>query len=147
MVDTPLLLGHAGHRGRIVALSRRGLLPAEAFQPHACMVGRASPPHAPALHARVSEAVKADLIEFLAGRLIDVRPAGDRFKATARLRSGQETMVVEAARLNDCTGISKDLTASTNQIVRSLVDRGLARPDPMHIGLDVKPDCSGRMAR
>ena len=32
--------------------------------------------------------------------------------------------------------------ASANPAVRSLLDRGLARVDPLHIGIEIDPDCA-----
>ena len=45
------------------------------------------------------------------------------------------------ARIYDCTGHRQGYLASSNSVVRSLVERGLARPDPLRIGLDVTGDC------
>lgn len=41
----------------------------------------------------------------------------------------------------NCTGIAKDPTATVNP-VRSLLDQGLARIDPLHTGIDVAFDCA-----
>jgi len=45
-------------------------------------------------------------------------------------------------RVYDCGGVSVDVEQSSNPLVRSLVDRGQARPDRMHIGLDVDIGCA-----
>ncbi|RUX34899.1 FAD-dependent oxidoreductase, partial [Mesorhizobium sp. M4A.F.Ca.ET.050.02.1.1] len=44
-------------------------------------------------------------------------------------------------RIYDCMGIARDISKTSNGVVRSLVERGLARPDPLHLGLDVTANC------
>jgi len=46
------------------------------------------------------------------------------------------------ARVYDCGGVSVDVRASANPLIRQLVQSGAARPDEMHIGLDVDPNCA-----
>jgi uncharacterized NAD(P)/FAD-binding protein YdhS len=42
----------------------------------------------------------------------------------------------------DCTGIIKDPRATTNPLLRNLFDQGLVRVDPLHIGIEIGPDCA-----
>jgi uncharacterized NAD(P)/FAD-binding protein YdhS len=49
---------------------------------------------------------------------------------------------LDVGAIVDCTGIVKDPGATGNPAVRSLFDQGLARIDPLHIGLEVAPDCA-----
>src|SRR5690606_13122324 len=42
----------------------------------------------------------------------------------------------------DCGGVSVDVRASGNPIVRHLVESGAARPDRMNIRLDVDENCA-----
>src|SRR5262249_38663275 len=39
-------------------------------------------------------------------------------------------------------GIVKDPAATSNPAVRSLFDQGLARVDPLRIGIEITPDCA-----
>ncbi|MBN9256325.1 MULTISPECIES: FAD/NAD(P)-binding protein [unclassified Mesorhizobium] len=95
---------------------------------------------APEVYERVTKAVRSGRIRLLAGRVMDIEPA-DGFTATVQPRHKQELETIEVARIYDCTGIVRDISTSSNSVVRSLVDRGLARPDPLRLGLDVTPDC------
>ena len=76
------------------------------------------------------------------------RKAGRRQARRRRLRGDHPqarrtaTETLSVARIYDCTGITTDLAAGSNPIVRSLIDRGLARPDPLRIGLDVTRNCA-----
>jgi uncharacterized NAD(P)/FAD-binding protein YdhS len=208
MIDLWLSLENRGHSGKIVALSRRGLLPAihrrgkpirldaadvplgtdlsyfirwfrqlvretedaggnwrdvvDGIRPFNQRIWQSWPSGAkrrfiehtrawwdihrhrmpPALHERVSRALAAGDLELLAGKLESVRKDGNGFAATIRPRHKQEAVTLNVARIYDCTGITTDLSTGSNPIVRSLIERGLARPDPLRIGLDVTPGCA-----
>ncbi|MGO4843916.1 hypothetical protein AB4144_67715, partial [Rhizobiaceae sp. 2RAB30] len=74
--------------------------------------------------------------------MAEVQRDHDGLAATLQLRHTTRLETVRAKRIYDCTGIVSDLSAGSNPVVRSLIDRGLARPDPLRIGLDVGQDCS-----
>lgn len=97
---------------------------------------------APDLHARALEAIAAGRLSPVAGRLVGVEQEGDGFRATIRRRGARETETLEVARVYDCTGITRDVSTGSIGVVRSLTDRGLARPDPLRLGLDVTADCA-----
>ena len=96
----------------------------------------------PELHERVTHALADGALELVAGKLVGARRDGDGIAATIRRRGATATETLSVARIYDCTGISSDLAAGSNPIVRSLIDRGLARPDPLRIGLDVTESCA-----
>ena len=96
----------------------------------------------PALHERVSHAVADGTLQPVAGKLVGAVRDGDLIRATIRRRGAATTETLNVARIYDCTGITSDLAVGTNPAVRSLIDRGLARPDPLRIGLDVTDGCA-----
>ena len=49
---------------------------------------------------------------------------------------------LEVGAIVDCTGIVRDPRATANPVVRSLFDQGLARPDPLHIGIEIASNCA-----
>ncbi|WP_136684386.1 FAD/NAD(P)-binding protein [Falsirhodobacter xinxiangensis] len=60
--------------------------------------------------------------------------------AHMRLADGtQETL--PAARIIDCRGILRDLESHGSPLIRGLLAQGVARMDPLRIGLDVGLDC------
>ena len=63
-------------------------------------------------------------------------------KVRLRQRGGRESQTVKAARLYDCTGLSRNVSRSTNPLIKSLVDQRHARPDALCIGLDVTSECA-----
>lgn len=95
---------------------------------------------APEVYAKVTEAVQSGRIRLVAGRVVGIVP-GKTFTVDVQSRHSQLIETFNVARIYDCSGIVRDISTSSNSVVRSLVDRGLARPDPMRIGLDVSPNC------
>lgn len=95
---------------------------------------------APEVHARVTEAVRTGRIRPVAGRVVGIE-AGDGFTIDIQSRHTQALETLQVARIYDCTGIARDISTTSNSVVRSLVDRGLARPDPLRLGLDVSAKC------
>ncbi|MER9455925.1 MULTISPECIES: FAD/NAD(P)-binding protein [unclassified Mesorhizobium] len=95
---------------------------------------------APEVHARVTEAVRTGRIRPVAGRVVGIE-AGDGFTVGIQSRHTKALETLQVARIYDCTGIARDISTTSNSVVRSLVDRGLARPDPLRLGLDVTAKC------
>ncbi|MER9329311.1 FAD/NAD(P)-binding protein [Mesorhizobium sp. M0488] len=95
---------------------------------------------APEVYAKVTGAVQSGRIRLVAGRVVDVT-ANDEFIVAVQSRHTQRLETFDVARIYDCSGIVRDISTSSNSVVRSLVDRGLARPDPLRIGLDVTANC------
>jgi uncharacterized NAD(P)/FAD-binding protein YdhS len=97
---------------------------------------------APDVEAIVTKAIADHRLTLLAGKMVDVSPNSTGAKVRYR-RRGQTTIEsLDVGAIVDCTGIVKDPGATGNPVVRSLFDQGLARVDPLHIGLDVTPDCA-----
>ncbi|RWM25804.1 FAD/NAD(P)-binding protein [Mesorhizobium sp.] len=204
MVDAFLSLEQRGHRGRIIAVSRRGLLPSphrkgnpikldvadiplgtqlsyfvgwfrnlirenqkaggdwrdvvDGLRPFNQTIWQNWPSSAkrrfvehtkawwdihrhrmaPEVYERVTEAVRSGRIRLVAGRVVDIQPG---FTVTIQPRGTQALETLEVARIYDCMGIARDISKTSNGLVRSLVERGLARPDPLRLGLDVTAKC------
>ncbi|WP_353828097.1 hypothetical protein [Mesorhizobium sp.] len=97
---------------------------------------------APEIHARISEAVQSGRLRLIAGRVLGVHREGRTLTVNLQLRQSQALENLEVAIAYDCTGIVKDVSTGSIAVVRSLTDRGLARPDPLRLGLDVTADCA-----
>ncbi|HTV69264.1 MAG TPA: FAD/NAD(P)-binding protein [Rhizobiaceae bacterium] len=96
----------------------------------------------PAVHQRVSAAVASGQLTLVAGRLLNVTGEnGSRVVSVQRRQSGGVEKF-EVSQIYDCTGIVKDVSKGSLQVIRSLIDRGFARPDPLRIGLDVTTNCA-----
>ena len=195
-VDAALLLDAAGFGGRIVAISRRGLVP----RPHAdtppqpglrerpagtlsrlvrhvrrraAAVGwRASVDElrpitqmmwgaadatmrarflrhlrpywdvhrhrlAPSVAARIDALCAAGRLSFAAGKLVSATADGSGARLCWRPRGSEAQVETRVARIVNCTGPQGDLMRSGEPLLRDLLAKGLIRPDPLRIGLDV----------
>ncbi|TPI12169.1 FAD/NAD(P)-binding protein [Mesorhizobium sp. B4-1-1] len=95
---------------------------------------------APEVYARVTGAVRSGRIRLVAGRVVNVEANGG-FAVKIQPRGRQDVETLDVARIYDCMGIARDISRTSNGVVRSLVERGLARPDPLRLGLDVTAKC------
>src|SRR4029077_11900360 len=97
---------------------------------------------APEVEAMLTKAFADHRLILMAAKMVDISPnaSGARGRYRRRGQTGIENLEVGA--VVDCTGIVKDPGATRNPAVRSLFDQGLARVDPLQIGLEVAPDCA-----
>lgn len=203
MVDMALSLDRLGHRGKITALSARGLLsqvhrpvqpvvvPApdipigtelseliswvrklctsvtdqggdwrsviDALRPHTQRIWRAmsvlqkqrfvrhARAHwdvhrhrlAPEVQTQLSGLRAAGRLEIVAGRIADAEKRNGAVTVKMVRRGQSESETRNFARVVDCAGQIHDPRQSTNPLIRSLLARGAARPDPLNIGLDI----------
>jgi uncharacterized NAD(P)/FAD-binding protein YdhS len=197
MIDVALLLDARGFDGRLIALSRRGLLPrahGEAGLSSAALVERPTmgasdllrsvrararyvgwrasvdevPPFtqslwlaadeatrrrflrhlrpwwdvhrhrlAPEVAARIAAMQESGRLQIVAGKLVGVEGRQDDAVVTWRPRGGDRTDSAAVARIVNCSGPQGDLGRTTDPLLRRLLDRGMIRPDPLHIGIDV----------
>jgi uncharacterized NAD(P)/FAD-binding protein YdhS len=95
---------------------------------------------APKVAARIDALRASGQLRVAAGRLVQIRTAGDRFEAVWRPR-GKPAMEVAAARwVINCVGPHADVRRAGEPVLDSLLEAGLARPDPLHLGLEVDAD-------
>jgi len=208
MVDTALALEEQGHRGTIVALSRRGLLPhahrrieplaidaksaplerdlstmlqwlrrlarereaqggdwrsvVDALRPYTQSIWRAMTPKrrerfleharpwwdihrhrmAPEIAARIGAMIASGRLQIVAGKVLEAAPEGDGARVTIRRRGSEPLESLSVARIISCKGVRSDPERSANPLVESMFAAGLARADPLRIGVEVAPDCA-----
>lgn len=208
MVDHVLSLLGDGHRGPIIAISRRGLLAKahrradpvrieeaevpfgvgigrllrwlrghieahvarggdwrsviDGIRPHTQRLWRELPPAskrrfleharawwdvhrhrmAPEVEARIVHALHAGHLTLVAGKIIGIQPNEAGASVRYRRRGQSEILDLQVGAIVDCTGIVKDPRATTNPAVRSLFEQGLARVDPLCIGIETSADCA-----
>lgn len=96
----------------------------------------------PELHDRLVRAVARGQVELIAAEFVGVERRDGMVQAFIRRRGSSARETLEVARVYDCGGVSVDVTSSSNPVVRTLVASGRARPDALHIGLDVDDQCA-----
>lgn len=90
---------------------------------------------APDVAQRIGAMADAGRLAVLAARIERLEVAEGGVEVTWRRRGADARERRTFAALVDCTGLSSDLAASP--VLAGLVSRGLARPDPLRLGLDL----------
>jgi uncharacterized NAD(P)/FAD-binding protein YdhS len=109
-------------------------------------------PHAAA--DRIEATLASGQLRVHAGRIVGLGVKEGQASVAFRRRGTEAVATLTAARVIDCTGPATDVTRSTEPLMRSLLSAGIARPDPLRLGLDVATSgalidrlgqCSGRL--
>lgn len=79
-------------------------------------------------------------IRFHTGRITDYREENGRADIAYRERGAATIKHLHAHRVINCTGSETDCRRIDDSLITSLFVQGLARPDPLFLGLDVDPD-------
>jgi len=95
---------------------------------------------APEVENRITAAVADGRLSLVAAKIIDIVPLSDGARVVYRKRGCNYTDTIDVAMIVDCTGIVRDLGATTNPALRSLLAQGQARIDRLRIGIDVGSD-------
>jgi uncharacterized NAD(P)/FAD-binding protein YdhS len=199
MVDVALLLDAQGFAGRIVALSRRGLVPhahaegvvktsrAERPEPTARALLRAMRDRsgeiewraavdelrpytqgiwramdiaerrrflrhlrpwwdvhrhrlAPSVAAKIAAMRAEGRLVIAAGKVAGVAADGGHVRFRFRPRHHDRIETLRVRRIINGSGPQGDLTATAEPLLRNLATRGMLRPDPLRIGIDVDQD-------
>jgi len=97
---------------------------------------------APEVEARIVQAIADGQLTLKAAKLVGIDGGASGARVRYRRRGRSEIERLEVGAIVDCTGIVRDPRATANPAVRSLFDQGLARPDPLHIGIEIAVDCA-----
>ncbi len=103
---------------------------------------------APSVADRIAAARASGQLSIRAGRIRSYRPGAGGVEVTFGLRprdgGGEDRLTV--SRVINCSGPSCDYERTADPLLRALLDMGLARPDPLRLGLDVTGTCALREA-
>ena len=93
--------------------------------------------------ARIAQARESGQLTILAGRIRSYATGDDSLVEVSYLPRFKETLAsVRAARVINCSGPESDFGRIRDPLVRRLLDKGLVRPDPLSLGLDVTQNCA-----
>lgn len=97
---------------------------------------------APGVADRIEDAQSTGQLRVLVGRVRDYIQGPDSVEVVYRPRGKDYTATLHIARVINCAGPRADYDRMPDPLVRTLLWDGLARPDPLHLGLDVTPNCA-----
>lgn len=89
----------------------------------------------PRLHQHLQELLQSGQLQYVSGRLQDVKSEGERLTMTFRRRGGHGTETLVVDRLIRCTGMPRHQRATLPPLLCRLQSRGLLHPDPLGLGL------------
>ncbi|MGX9964796.1 FAD/NAD(P)-binding protein [Roseomonas sp. F4] len=99
---------------------------------------------APDVAARIAAVRESGQLQLHTGRIQRVDDLGEMLELVFRRRADGQDQALRAARLVNCAGPGADYDRIRHPLVRNLLDSGLARPDPLRLGLDVTAACALR---
>jgi uncharacterized NAD(P)/FAD-binding protein YdhS len=97
---------------------------------------------APEVEARITQGLDSGQVTLMAAKVAGIEPNATGAIVRYRRRGRNEIASIQVGAIVDCTGIVKDPHATTNPVLLNLLDQGLARVDPLHIGIEIDTDCA-----
>ncbi|SFI95453.1 Uncharacterized NAD(P)/FAD-binding protein YdhS [Sphingomonas sp. NFR04] len=92
---------------------------------------------APEVHSRLQALIDRGQLEVRAAKTLGFVEGPDGIAVTLRPRGQDASETILAQRIVNCTGPLGDLARSREPLLQRLAARGVIRPDPAHIGIDV----------
>jgi uncharacterized NAD(P)/FAD-binding protein YdhS/predicted metal-dependent enzyme (double-stranded beta helix superfamily) len=92
---------------------------------------------APQIDDLLQEASRSGRLVVVAGRLLSMTEIDGMIDVSYRRRGAPEPETLRVRRVINCTGPARDVRAGSSRLLRSLIDRGIGRPGPLALGLDV----------
>jgi uncharacterized NAD(P)/FAD-binding protein YdhS len=90
---------------------------------------------APVVHARLARAIARGQLTIVRGRLESLEHVAARASLRATLRQNDSRQLLEGAVLINCTGPQAHPLRAANPLLQRAVADGVARPDPLALGL------------
>jgi uncharacterized NAD(P)/FAD-binding protein YdhS len=97
---------------------------------------------APEVAMRIASVQASGQLKVIAGKLLNVAADGAGARVSLRRRGQEDAEIISVQKIVECKGIVTNPLQTSNPAMRSLFDQCLARPDPLHIGIDVNTDCA-----
>lgn len=107
---------------------------------------------APEVAARIAALRASGRLELHAGKLVGADSAGGLVTIGWRPRGTDRIETLRVRRIVNASGPQGGLLRTGEPLLRNLINRGMIRPDPLHIGIEVNPqseaiDATGRPDR
>jgi uncharacterized NAD(P)/FAD-binding protein YdhS len=95
---------------------------------------------APSVAAKIAAMRAEGRLVVVAGKVTGAEADDAHVRFHYRPRHGERIETLRVRRIVNGSGPQGDLVATTEPLLRNLADRGMLRPDPLHIGIDVDQD-------
>ncbi len=92
---------------------------------------------APQIDGLLQEARRSGRLVVVAGRVLSMTGKNGMVELSLRRRGAPEAESLVVRRVINCTGPARDVRLGSSSLLRSLIERGIARPGPLALGLDV----------
>ncbi|MDR3638562.1 MAG: FAD/NAD(P)-binding protein [Isosphaeraceae bacterium] len=92
---------------------------------------------APAVDGVIQAAQREGRLVVTAGRVVGLKGQGEHVAVTFQRRGDERTESLVVRRVINCTGPARDIRNVPSAVLRSVLARGLGRPGPLALGLDV----------
>ena len=97
---------------------------------------------APAIAVKLRSLLKSGQLEVIAGKVTEIVTTDTGAAVSIRRRGDGGSVSLQVSRIVSCRGTTSDPRKRTNPLIAQLLAQGLARVDPLRIGLDVTADCA-----
>ncbi|PWG03413.1 FAD-dependent oxidoreductase [Sphingosinicella humi] len=94
---------------------------------------------APAVAGMLDDLSLKGSLEIVAGRIAHIHDDGSSLDVSIAHRGDGRSVDRRVEALINCTGLAADIGATTDPLLRQMIDSGMARPDRLRLGLDVDP--------
>ena len=97
---------------------------------------------APEIDARISALRDEGRLAVVAGAIVAGRSTPEAVEIDVRLRGADRIETMRADRVVNCTGPATAFARIGDPLVRALLNKGLAKPDKVGLGLEVTAECA-----
>jgi uncharacterized NAD(P)/FAD-binding protein YdhS len=91
---------------------------------------------------RIEAAMDAGQLRLHGGRILSFDAAGGKVAVRYRVRGTDRVEQLTVSRVVNCSGPGADYARISHPLIRSLLQDGMVRPDPLCLGLDVTRNCA-----
>jgi uncharacterized NAD(P)/FAD-binding protein YdhS/predicted metal-dependent enzyme (double-stranded beta helix superfamily) len=92
---------------------------------------------APQIDELLQDRRRAGRLSVVAGRVLSLASESGEVVVTFRRRGADNAERTKVRRVINCTGPARNVEAGSSRLLRSLISRGVGRPGPLALGLDV----------
>ncbi len=92
---------------------------------------------APQIDDLLQAARRSGRLVVVAGRVLSLADRNGTIEMSFRRRGAPEAETLQVHRVINCTGPARDVRLGSSHLLRSMIARGIGRPGPLALGLDV----------